>query len=59
MIKTRNWRPVKHPLQLVVRKGWQLGRAALISPRGTVFAFRRGPLGCFARRQQNFELKDQ
>lgn len=53
------WRPVKHPLRIAARWGWTFGRASFISPRGTVYLFRRVPtIGCFARRRSDFELND-
>lgn len=59
--KTKSWRPVRHPLQLVTRKGWQFGRRSLISPRGTVFEthWAQGIMtALYARRRLDFQLND-
>ena len=54
------WRRVRHPLRIVLDRGWRWGARfqSLISPRGTVFAV-RGYVGrLFARRHQEFQLND-
>lgn len=48
--RTMQWRAVAHPLAMVLRKGWRLGRCSLVSPRGTVFATRLTGHGLVARR---------
>jgi len=55
--RAQNWRLVRHPLQMVTRKGWTFGRACLISPRGTVFEFRRANCACFARRRRDWQAE--
>jgi hypothetical protein len=38
-------------------RGWQQGRACVISPRGTVFVTRRTGTGLVARRRWDLELE--
>ena len=52
------WRTVRHPLQIVTRKGWRYGRYSIISPRGTVFVIRRCGRGLVAMKRREFQLKD-
>lgn len=53
------WRAVRHPLSMITRHGWTIGRGCFISPRGTVFVFRRTPGGYLARRRFDFQLIEE
>lgn len=57
--RTAFWKPVRRPLALVCRKGWQWGRRALISPRGTVFVVHFTSNGIVARKRTDFVLNEE
>lgn len=54
--RSHTWKPLRHPLNLAVRKGWVWGRRCVISPRGTVFETRHSPVGVLARKRADFQL---
>ncbi len=56
--RSQRWRPVRHPLQITVRKGWTQRRGCLVSPRGTVFATRFTAHGLVAQPYREFRLND-
>lgn len=55
-----DWKAVKRPWTMTVKKGWRWTRAALclVSPRGTVFETRLTRAGLFARKRREFQLKE-
>jgi hypothetical protein len=56
--RVNHWRPVRRPLTICVRKGWQFGRYCLVSPHGTVFVVRRATAGLVAQQRRDFQLKE-
>jgi hypothetical protein len=65
MKPSRDFRPVRHPLRLVLERGWTYGTdprrrdgITLISPRGTIFETRHLRGALMARPYHHYQLAE-